>query len=48
MPTVQKIYIVVRIGATLITFSSLSLPAKDSDLAQIPQPVLTAQLKNLS
>lgn len=48
VPSTQEIYVVVRIGATLVTFSSFSIPEQDGEPAQIPQQVLTAQLKKLS
>ncbi|MBN6546237.1 hypothetical protein ITX34_24670, partial [Streptomyces bryophytorum] len=44
----QEIYVVVRVGATLVSFSSFSIPAPGAQPAQIPPQVLTAQLKKLT
>ena len=48
MPPTQEIYVVVRVGATLVSFSSFSIPTQGAQPAQIPPQVLTAQLKKLT
>ncbi|MFJ4410743.1 hypothetical protein [Streptomyces sp. NPDC088910] len=48
VPPTQHSYIVVRIGATLITFSSFGVSKENDKDTQIPLPVLAAQIKKLT
>lgn len=48
LPPAQEIYVVVRVGATLVSFSSFAIPTPGAHPAQIPPQVLTAQLKKLT